>query len=87
MRKTPLWIAMITTGLITITSSSPALGIVCLQTTLPEGSMAVTTTDANRAKLEVAIRRIKAILVSEKGTKDDTFDELRTMQGELQGRR
>ena len=87
MRKTSLWIVMVITGVIVTTSSSPALGVVGIQATFPESSSAVTTTHANRAKLEVAIRRIKAILVSEKGTKDGTFDELSIMQGELQGRR
>ena len=40
-----------------------------------------------QAKVEVAIRRIKSLLIVEKGQNEETFDALSKAQGDLQGRR
>jgi len=66
---------------------SEALGITLHVTPLPAGPQNVTTPLANRARAEVAIRRIKSLLIVEKGQNDETFDALSRAQRDLQGRR
>jgi len=66
---------------------SEALGIAPRATSLPAGPQNVTTALANRAKVEVAIRRIKSLLIVEKGQNEETFDALSKAQRDLQGRR
>jgi hypothetical protein len=66
---------------------SEAHGITLQITALPATPHNVTTPIANRAKAEVAIRRIKSLLIVEKGQNDDTFEALSRAQQDLQGRR
>jgi len=66
---------------------SRALGITSSSSSLPAAPQAVNSTLANRAKVEVAIRRIKSLLIVEKGQNEETFDALVKAQKDLQGRR
>jgi hypothetical protein len=54
---------------------------------VPTAPQAMVSNVANRAKVDVAIRRIKSLLLVEKGQNDATFEAYSTAQKDLQGRR
>lgn len=54
---------------------------------LPVASQSMESGISNRAKVEVAIRRIKSLLIVEKGQNDATFEAYTAAQRDLQGRR
>lgn len=67
--------------------SSPALGVTRVEVDRPPGASTVTTTLTNRAKIDVAIRRIRGLLTAERGTNEKTFEQLQRVQKEYQGSR
>lgn len=67
--------------------STEAIGATSESITLPTAPHALVSGVANRAKVEVAIRRIKSLLIVEKGQNDATFEAYTAAQKDLQGRR
>jgi hypothetical protein len=67
--------------------SAEAIGATSETVTLPMAPQAIVSHVANRAKVEVAIRRIKSLLIVEKGQNDATFEAYTAAQKDLQGRR
>lgn len=67
--------------------SSEALSVASESIPLPTAPQAMVSSVTNRAKVEVAIRRIKSLLIVEKGQNDSTFEAFSAAQKDLQGRR
>lgn len=82
-----LWNVSLGVGLLLAPFGAKSLGVTPASVSVPEAPESITPTVTSRAKVEIAIKRIRSLLIVEKGQNEDTFDALGKAQKDLQGRR